>query len=79
MTSCRTGVEHLNSLKDGRAVFIDGEVAIFDSTIILEYVEDRWPNPALLPRLDMVRPPATAAATSVRSVRAPSLMSSFCA
>ena len=28
---------------------IDGEVAIFDSTIILEYLEDRWPTPALLP------------------------------
>lgn len=28
---------------------IDGEHAIFDSTIILEYVEERWPEPALLP------------------------------
>ena len=28
---------------------IDGEVQIFDSTIILEYIEDRWPTPALLP------------------------------
>nr|QQZ49826.1 glutathione S-transferase family protein [Phenylobacterium glaciei] len=28
---------------------VDGETAIFDSTIILEYIEDRWPNPALLP------------------------------
>jgi glutathione S-transferase/RNA polymerase-associated protein len=28
---------------------VDGDVAIFDSTIILEYVEDRWPEPALLP------------------------------
>lgn len=27
----------------------DGEVAIFDSTIILEYVEERWPDPPLLP------------------------------
>ena len=27
----------------------DGDVAIFDSTIILEYIEDRWPSPALLP------------------------------
>ncbi|MEI9931135.1 MAG: glutathione S-transferase N-terminal domain-containing protein [Rhizomicrobium sp.] len=25
---------------------IDGEVAIFDSTIILEYIEDKWPTPA---------------------------------
>ncbi|HEY3800180.1 MAG TPA: glutathione S-transferase family protein [Caulobacteraceae bacterium] len=28
---------------------VDGEVRIFDSTIILEYIEDRWPTPALLP------------------------------
>ena len=28
---------------------IDGETRVFDSTIILEYVEDRWPTPALLP------------------------------
>ena len=28
---------------------IDGDVRVFDSTIILEYIEDRWPTPALLP------------------------------
>lgn len=28
---------------------IDGDVHVFDSTIILEYVEDKWPKPALLP------------------------------
>jgi glutathione S-transferase/RNA polymerase-associated protein len=28
---------------------VDGDVHIFDSTIILEYIEDRWPTPALLP------------------------------
>jgi glutathione S-transferase len=28
---------------------IDGEVRIFDSTIILEYIEDNWPTPPLLP------------------------------
>ncbi len=28
---------------------IDGDQAIFDSTIILEYVEERWPEPRLLP------------------------------
>lgn len=28
---------------------IDGDVEIFDSTIILEYIEDKWPSPALLP------------------------------
>jgi glutathione S-transferase/RNA polymerase-associated protein len=28
---------------------VDGDMAVFDSTIILEYLEDRWPQPALLP------------------------------
>jgi glutathione S-transferase/RNA polymerase-associated protein len=28
---------------------VDGDVRIFDSTIILEYIEDKWPTPALLP------------------------------
>src|SRR6266851_2177549 len=30
-------------------VLIDGDARVFDSTIILEYIEDRWPTPALLP------------------------------
>ncbi len=30
-------------------VLLDGEVSIFDSTVILEYVEERWPDPPLLP------------------------------
>lgn len=28
---------------------VHDDVRIFDSTVILEYVEDRWPEPALLP------------------------------
>lgn len=28
---------------------IDGDAKIFDSTIILEYIEDKWPAPSLLP------------------------------
>ena len=30
---------------------VDGEVRVFDSTIILEYIEERWPKPRLLPRV----------------------------
>lgn len=29
---------------------IDGDAQIFDSTIILEYLEDKYPSPSLLPR-----------------------------
>jgi len=28
---------------------IDGETRVFDSTIILEYIEDKWPKPPMLP------------------------------
>ena len=28
---------------------VDGDVAVFDSTIIQDYIEERWPAPALLP------------------------------
>lgn len=30
-------------------VLIDGDLGLFDSSIIVEYVEERWPEPALLP------------------------------
>lgn len=30
-------------------VLIDGDVQLFDSKIILDYIEDKWPNPALMP------------------------------
>ncbi len=36
-------------------VLIDGDVRIFDSTIILEYIEDRFPTPALLPKMPAER------------------------
>ena len=29
---------------------VDGDFQIFDSTVILEYLEDKWPEPALLPK-----------------------------
>lgn len=28
---------------------VDGDVSVFDSTIIQDYIEERWPEPALLP------------------------------
>src|SRR5438034_997584 len=34
---------------------IDGDTAVFDSTVILEYIEDRWPTPPLLPKTPAVR------------------------
>ena len=34
---------------------IDGDFAVFDSTIILEYIEDKWPEPALLPKDPVAR------------------------
>ena len=57
-------IELLDSLGTGRTddtfgagnpraevpLLVDGSVRIFDSTIILEYIEERWPDPSLLPR-----------------------------
>ncbi|HET6473982.1 MAG TPA: glutathione S-transferase family protein [Pseudomonadales bacterium] len=34
---------------------IDGDAAIFDSTVIIEYIEDKWPKPALLPATPLDR------------------------
>ncbi len=34
---------------------IDGEARVFDSTIILEYLEDKFPTPPLLPRDPLAR------------------------
>ncbi|MGH7129059.1 MAG: glutathione S-transferase family protein, partial [Planctomycetaceae bacterium] len=31
-------------------VLEDGDLAVFDSTVILEYLEDAYPQPALYPR-----------------------------
>jgi RNA polymerase-associated protein len=31
-------------------VLVDGSAQIFDSTVIMEYIEERWPEPPLLPR-----------------------------
>lgn len=34
---------------------VDDELEVFDSTIILEYVEDKWPKPPLLPAAPVER------------------------
>jgi glutathione S-transferase len=34
---------------------IDGDTAIFDSTIILEYIDDKWPEPSLMPNAPEAR------------------------
>lgn len=36
-------------------VLIDGEVALFDSKVILDYIEDKWPTPALMPKTPEAR------------------------
>ena len=45
-------------------MLVDGETRIFDSTIILEYIEERWPEPPLLARA----PEARAAARMIEDV-----------
>jgi glutathione S-transferase len=44
----------------------DGDVQIFDSTIILEYIEDKWPSPPLLPSPQ--EPGAAAARANARMI-----------
>lgn len=34
---------------------VDGDATVYDSTIILEYLEDKWPTPALLPTTPIER------------------------
>lgn len=36
-------------------LLIDGDQRIFDSTVILDYVEERWPEPALMPAAPAAR------------------------
>ena len=45
-------------------VLVDGDTSIFDSIIIMEYIEERWPNPPLLP----CTPAARAAARMTEDV-----------
>ena len=43
-------VLRINPVKQQVPILIDGEVELFDSTQIFEYLEDRYPTPALWPR-----------------------------
>lgn len=43
-------VLRVNPVKQQVPVLIDGEVELFDSTQIFEYLEDRYPTPALWPQ-----------------------------
>ena len=51
MRSGATGGEFQNANPRGEVpALIDGEMAIFDSTIILEHIQDKWPPPSSMPR-----------------------------
>ncbi|HWT20717.1 MAG TPA: glutathione S-transferase family protein, partial [Variovorax sp.] len=43
-------VLRVNPVKQQVPILIDGDVELFDSTQIFEYLEDRYPSPALWPR-----------------------------
>lgn len=46
----QTGGEFLSSNPRAEVpALIDGDFAVFDSTVMLEYIEDKWPSPVLLP------------------------------
>src|SRR5262245_38448179 len=47
-----TGLEPAFVTANPRAevpALVDGDLHVFDSTVILEYIEDRWPEPPLRP------------------------------
>ncbi|HJQ85369.1 MAG TPA: glutathione S-transferase family protein [Candidatus Binatia bacterium] len=45
----RTDFVHVNPRAEVPAL-VDGDFSLFDSTVICEYLEDRWPEPPLYPR-----------------------------
>jgi glutathione S-transferase/RNA polymerase-associated protein len=49
------GFNAANPRREVPALVVDDRTAIFDSTIILEFIEDSWPSPPLLPRLPTER------------------------
>lgn len=46
---------HMRNPRAEVPVLIDDEVSIFQGSVILEYIEERWPEPALLPRAPAAR------------------------
>jgi glutathione S-transferase len=50
ISSTNDGPLHESNLRVEVPVLLHGDITIFDSTIILEYLEDVWPEPALLPK-----------------------------
>lgn len=45
-----TGAEFARVSPRGEVpALVDGDMAVFDSSIILQYIEERWPDPPLLP------------------------------
>src|SRR6185369_6351311 len=44
----RTDFQHVNPRAEVPAL-VDGDFSLFDSTVICEYLEDRYPSPALHP------------------------------
>ncbi len=59
-----TGFASANPRGEVPVLLPDGEPPIFESTVILEYVEERWPEPPLLP----AGPPARARARVTEEV-----------
>jgi glutathione S-transferase/RNA polymerase-associated protein len=48
--SGQTGGEFMKANPRGEVpALIDGDLRVFDSTVILEYIEDKWPTPPMLP------------------------------
>jgi len=44
-----TAFTRANPRREVPVLLVEANVPIFESTIILEYIEERWPNPPLLP------------------------------
>lgn len=50
VSNATSGPLHSSNPRLEVPVFVDGDLQIFESTIILEYIEDKFPTPPLLPK-----------------------------